>query len=41
MSKVYLIFKKKNRKTVFYNSLILLTLYKTNKQKLKPITHLQ
>ena len=36
MSKVYnIIFFNKNWKTVFYNSLILLTLYKTNQQKLK------
>ena len=28
-------FLLKKHKTVFYNSLILLTLYKTNKQKLK------
>lgn len=42
MSKVYnIIFFNKKWKTVFYNSLILLTLYKTNEQNLKSIIHLQ
>ena len=34
-------FLLKKHKTVFYNSLILLTLYKTNEQNLKSIIHLQ